>query len=386
MRKVKNILLLVLLSIALMTGTAYAISGQCAGCHTMHYSQNGTLLPSWGTAGPYNNLLLDSCIGCHSGPAGQPTSGNAPIVLRDSGVPAGQGIGNTLAGGDFYWVANGSDALGHNVDILPVGPDAAIFANIGNNPPGWNGDTTTYNIDDFGGVVANNEAAWSTQLTCAGTWGCHGNHDITDNDAGITGTHHNNTGGTSTRASSPTTIGGSYRFCAGISGLEEGTWEWSADASVHNEYFGDTTSDTGAAPNKETISFFCALCHGNYHEAAQIGASATPWLRHPTDLVLMSGSRGTSEYSAYNNAGGPPNALYSNIAPVARGGIPVPAASTNTVVTTAADNTGAIVMCLSCHRAHGSDQPDILRWDYSAIIAGGAGGNIGCFICHTTKD
>lgn len=45
-------------------------------------------------------------------------------------------------------------------------------------------------------------------------------------------------------------------------------------------------------------------------------------------------------------------------------------------------------MCLSCHRVHGSEYPDILRWDYSKMIAGDPGdeeGN-GCFVCHTTKD
>jgi hypothetical protein len=48
----------------------------------------------------------------------------------------------------------------------------------------------------------------------------------------------------------------------------------------------------------------------------------------------------------------------------------------------------AIVMCLSCHRVHGSQYSDILRWDYEAMIANEPGDeeDSGCFVCHSTKD
>ncbi len=48
-----------------------------------------------------------------------------------------------------------------------------------------------------------------------------------------------------------------------------------------------------------------------------------------------------------------------------------------------------MVMCLSCHRSHGSGYDDMLRWDYSGMIAGGGTGTLtgkGCFYCHTDKD
>jgi len=377
MRKITNIIFLVFLSVVLISGTAYAISGVCSNCHTMHASQNGTLMGD----GPHDYLLLYSCIGCHSGPAGQATTANgAPIVLRTDAAPANQGVGGTLAGGDFYWVAQGSDALGHNVDVLPVGQDSAIGTNIGYNPPGWD---TSYNQDALEGDVAENNATWPVQLTCAGAYGCHGDHSKSGNDAGIVGSHHGNTGGSSSQADGATTVGASYRFCAGINGLEHSNWEWNATTSAHNEYFGTTYNDGGGTPSGNdlrTISYFCALCHGEFHKSSDIGGTATPWLRHPTDIVLWaSGTRGTSEYSDYNQGGG-----YSLEAPVARGA--VPATSSSTVNVSATDGTGAIVMCLSCHRAHGSDQPDILRWDYSTIIAGGGSSNAGCFKCHTTKD
>jgi predicted CXXCH cytochrome family protein len=90
----------------------------------------------------------------------------------------------------------------------------------------------------------------------------------------------------------------------------------------------------------------------------------SPWLRHPSDVTLPQ----TDEYGTYD-----PVNNYSTEAPVAWLNPGTPAAGE------------AIVMCLSCHKAHGSDQPDMLRWDYSAMIAGG-GGSGGCFTCHTEKN
>ena len=91
--------------------------------------------------------------------------------------------------------------------------------------------------------------------------------------------------------------------------------------------------------------------------------SSSPWIRHPTDIALPS----TGEYGGYD-----PVNNYSVEAPVAWLD---PANPTR---------AGAVVMCLSCHRAHGSPYPDMLRWDYNAMVAGG-GGSGGCFTCHTQK-
>ncbi|HIC92409.1 MAG TPA: hypothetical protein EYP21_10200 [Syntrophaceae bacterium] len=44
------------------------------------------------------------------------------------------------------------------------------------------------------------------------------------------------------------------------------------------------------------------------------------------------------------------------------------------------------VMCLSCHRAHGSPYADMLRWNYSHMIAGDTTKSGGCFTCHTQKN
>lgn len=394
MRKIFITSFLILLSVALISGSAYALSGVCSNCHTMHYSQNGTILSDWGKEGPYGNLLLATCVGCHTGDT--PTAKNthdAPIIYHTT-APSGQGAGETLAGGDFYWVVAGNDALGHNVYDLPgslPGNHLRSDQNIGGlTPPGWDRLATPGALDD--GAINGGTPVWSDQLRCAGKFGCHGNHTDTESNAAILRSHHSNTGLTANLAVDATTVGSSYRFLGGINGLENSEWNWSETASAHNEYYGvNDTSTRGltyATYNyKRTISYLCAECHGKFHSQIDYNSEAfgSPWARHPTDIVLDRGA-GT-EYSAYNGGTGNPS-TYSLTAPVARGG--VPANSSANVYVNQTDEDGAIVMCLSCHRAHGSNQPDLLRWDYNGMVAGtsgpGSSAGTGCFTCHTTKD
>ena len=70
--------------------------------------------------------------------------------------------------------------------------------------------------------------------------------------------------------------------------------------------------------------------------------------------------------------------IYSVEAPVAR---PTVYSTPSPTVTPGID----VVMCLSCHSAHATPYADILRWDYSDMVAGGSGSG-GCFTCHTQKN
>ena len=91
--------------------------------------------------------------------------------------------------------------------------------------------------------------------------------------------------------------------------------------------------------------------------------SSTLWIRHPTDIALPT----SGEYGVYD-----PTTAYNVQTPVAWLNPSSPARS------------DAVVMCLSCHKAHGSPYPDMLRWDYTTSIAGG-GASGGCLNCHTGK-
>jgi hypothetical protein len=380
MKKASIVMLLVLSSVVLICGSAYAVSGVCSNCHTMHYSQNGTILSDWGAAGPYNYLLLDSCIGCHTGPTTTPyNTHGAPIVMTNNGQPGGgphlQGGGYTNAGGNFYWVASvtnggmGNDRMGHNVSGLSD-EDQFIGQNgPGYTPPGWQTSGTPDALND--GSINGAGSSWSSQLTCAGLYGCHGRHGSSDitADQGILGSHHSNTDGTQTVADGPLTVGGSYRFLGGISGRENSLWNWYESPSVHNEYKG--VDGNSGFTNKTTISYSCAECHGKFH--SETGTGASPWLRHPTDFSLPNDS--AKEYTNYGVSG------YSVEAPVARTDMTI--ASSSSVTPGTGD---AIVMCLSCHRAHGSPESDILRWQYSTQVAGSGDIETGCFVCHRHKN
>ena len=382
---------LVLFAMALVPLASWAqVTGQCADCHTMHNSQDGAAMAmEWdstfsslsSSSTPFPKLLIRSgCLGCH---AGTRTSGpdmldNAAKVLASS-VPTYTltSPAVTSAGGNFWWVKT-TDATGHNVAGI-----ASVDVALSYQPPGFN-----ENYDDAGHGGARNAgvATWSTQLTCAGTNGCHGTAAAADDFTAISGAHHG-----VDHTIDGLTCAKSYRFLNGIVGIEDDDWEHTFSASDHNQYHGEDRADASSGlTNVSTISYLCCECHGVFHSAVD-GGAASPWLRHPTDFDMGNvESDTTKEYQFYNGgAGGGAAAPYSTTAPVASDQGTV----TGVQQTVFAADDDAIVTCISCHRAHGSPYDDLLRWQYnegdaSDIHAGGTGatGNVGCFICHTTKD
>ena len=135
-----------------------AISGSCSDCHTMHNSQNGSAVVS---AGPYRALIRGDCVICHSD-SGSP---KAPTVVSISSEPTYTfgAQDDVTAGGNFYWVIqSGGDAKGHNVNGTGATlPDSNIGSFI---PPGYATNYGTYGRSH----------SWDKALTCAGTYGCHG--------------------------------------------------------------------------------------------------------------------------------------------------------------------------------------------------------------------
>jgi len=376
-----------------------AITQQCGYCHTMHNSQDGgafysPLDPAGVTATSLNGALLRwDCAGCHSGynttasingGAGIPKVNSAPdgaptYLYGDSAGAAN----DTLAGGDFYWVATAGgadDTTGHNVDIV------AAADSMGLTPPGWD--------EGMGTGINSGGATWVTaQLRCAGTYGCHGDHSVPDAFGAISGAHHGDTG-----TVDGLTVGTSYRWlsglttAAGILGTEDADWEWTRQANDHNQYRGEDRLKTAAGDaisSTQTISYLCAKCHGKFHNnnAATADDGITnadnAWMRHPTDYDMANTAAG-SEYKDYPDGTGTIDTRpYSTETPVAD-------ATADTVLATVqlgTANDTAIVTCISCHRAHGSPYKDLVRWDYEADCnASTANAACGCFNCHTTKD
>ncbi len=353
-----------------------SVHGQCSNCHTMHNSQNNapmTYLAGFGTTGgspiPNDTLLRSNCLGCHTGVN---NGGTTPFVYTTSGVRynAPGMPGNALAGGNFYWCVNGGGTGvgfvavggGHNVDMLGVAAGPLT------SPPGYS-DAVSWSTR----VGDQTDMASGGHLTCAGTAGCHGDRTKSTNLSAMWGDHHNTPNSTSAA---------SFRFLKGVTGTEDPDWEYNPDSTHHNEYKGaDRSADS--VVDHTTISSLCAQCHGAFHNSAGTytgvqgiqgpGATmASPWIRHPTDYD-MNHKVGTTEFAAYT--------VYDPMVPVGHSTLED---STSDNVAWGNTSYGAIVMCISCHRAHGSPYASLLRWNYKAWP--GNGGYNGCNTCHTTKD
>jgi predicted CXXCH cytochrome family protein len=386
MKKTLIALFVVLAAMVMVYGVADAkVSGECVNCHTMHNSQDGEPMAvvngAW-DGGPlsgmdaemaFPGLLRAGCISCHSSDNDETihVAGSSDIPIVRTTVPPSA----TLAGGNFYWAENGM-ATGHNVTeddgILLYGPGLPL---------------------DFGGL---DPAIPGSHGHCAGS--CHNKlHNPIRSGAAIEGCrgchfetfHHADPGpfpGGVTNTVPPKLISGdysvdpTYRFLTGhhywgrisggvvvtapgvyVEGVEDSDWEDTVSASDHNVYQGNNTGVAGIVNSvNRSISAFCAACHEHFYTETEHGG----WVRHPVDENLPT----AGEYAAYDYM-----TAYSPEAPVAFEDADAPAAGEGQV------------SCVSCHRPHGTPNDDMLRWDYTTMIAAG-GGSGGCFTCHTTKD
>jgi hypothetical protein len=358
MTNIKLIFQIVIFFVFILNNYSFAkVTGPCSNCHTMHNSQNGGAVArdgagtGWDENGkltggsiqttPLNTLLISGCVGCHSSTTGETIinvgGSRIPIVFNTGGYPP-----KPLAGGNFYHVSRGgaaNDVYGHNVyGISDV--DNNITEEEG--APGRDGGP--------GCKGCHYTLAKAPSLSSLGKNGCEGCH--------YNVAHHDDTKHW-------------YRFLKGhlgdnfyVTGIEESDWEQSPTSDTHNIYQGTTAGYSWGTGLQSThsVSAFCSGCHFEFHE--NMGASSQ-WLRHPTDILLPQ----TGKYEGYN--------------PVTNYSVEAPVAWTDTSNRTRAT---AVVMCLSCHRAHGAPYADILRWDYKSMIAGGGNNTTGCFTCHTRKD
>lgn len=413
------------------------IVGQCSDCHTMHNSEEGAPVarnyavdPTGATksATPNAVLLKYDCLSCH---AMMRSNANTETMAGGSVIPqvyftATAGLNDELAGGDFAWVAGTAGAdlqagetgalndwnrKGHNAAGL-VSPDDKLTG-----PPGFSMGPLDYTAS------STSTLGHSMVVGCAGYNGCHGVRfnsmdtgtvDANGNPilvqrqgiAALVGSHHQDQSGS---LSTATDVWNSYRFLTGTKGYESPDWK-DLNASDHNEYYGQNDADTTQAayyssvgesnfvtnetgqtgcnrchvgdPHTEasttttsvvnrtgTITNFCETCHSEFHSSST-NTGETAFLRHPSDYIIPD----SGEYAAITG--------YTNTAPIARTFVAT-GPQADDATTMAGQN---VVMCLSCHVAHGSPYDHMLRFDYLQIKAGaGTMVNTGCFHCHTAK-
>ena len=349
--------------VAVFCGSALAkVTGPCSDCHTMHNSQDGSHMifntdldgTSGGAhGGGYPSLTRGSCVGCHTGT--NELGGSRPFVYSTSAPDYGS---DTLAGGNFYWVTQ-DGATGHNVKGIPAMSVDGVLTTAPGNPVGYPVGCAT---DSCHQTLFEPADSYNLDTGCQG---CHlaPKHHATQQADGAPALEAN----------------GFFRFLSGhslghgVEGIEDDDWQFTNDANDHNEYLGEAGTHTGTGGfwgiGGNTMTAYCTGCHGNFHIQEDAPTNAN-WIRHPSDAVLPD----SGEYLAYT--------AYDPNVPVAR---PDLASIANTGLVA---NNADMVMCLSCHRAHGSPYDDLLRWDYGAMVAGNAGdaADTGCFKCHSEKD
>lgn len=377
--------------------------GTCADCHTMHNSQNNSPMVFLGTGAAWTSgqmggtgstthsttdirrdaLLVTDCVGCHSNSTADTivTVGSLRIpIVYNTVQPA-----NPLAGGNFYWARSGGDPTkGHNVlGISGVDPNH-------DEAPGTN----------YGGCFGSANCHTSLAVSTAANYsqrpgGCQGCH---------TPKHH---GKPVAALGIENADSGWYRYLGAkdhgevspegdpVIGIEDPNWEQTPDASHHNVYYAGLNqnfpagifSDPGETP--QGIGRFCAGCHHNFHAHGKYkdagaggfpngsGELDDPWIRHPSDKSIPN----SGEYTGLSGV------AYNPTIPVGVQELTAGVVPSTIKIGEALVDKGDKVFCLSCHRAHGSEYSDMLRWNYSGGGMSHSGSSTdGCFFCHREKD
>ena len=312
----------VVVSLVLITSPARAFHdggvAYCAGCHTMHVSQNGGPGYHW-TPGGNPDLLMygnatDTCVRCHYF-RGQMSNG------------LGRG-----PGGDFYWLTKtftwstpeGATASspghthGHNVvcNVFNVPADPLL-----QHAPGG----------DF----------LSSELGCTSCHDPHGNQNF--------------------RMLYDSQIGPRY--------VGDTRFAFTADAPLARGNAGTTLVGGGADETdarhtvyKSGFGEWCANCHAAMFDGAGVSHA------HPADVAL--GTTIADHYNGYLSTdqpgGGDPTISYRGLVPFEA--VDVDLSAVDPANATAGPGPGDRVTCLTCHRAHATPFADAGRWDFAATF------------------
>lgn len=311
-------LILLILDLALLGGLFESVHAgdyhigtenlYCSDCHTMHYSQDDSIPATWGTEGPYGQLLKnltnEMCLMCHDG-----TDPSAPSVMgANEYVPSAGTFKTTLPGRQHslgsidpppgYSGSWGNDPLTCVSCHDPHGN--AYYRNLRTDPGGLPNRTVTYETGEpYGGEAAIQQLV-ITPLT---------EHYTVENirhRQSETGTHY-----------------GLSAWCAGC----------------HTDFYGvGGSANMGGSPTGDTTT-----------------SDMDTWIRHPTLGITMSEGV-TNEHIDGDAENGLGYWWSSQI--LSR--IPYISPSGETGTKYLSDNEPG---CGSCHKAHGSDQLFCLIFD-----------------------
>jgi hypothetical protein len=290
-------------------------------------------------------LMKGVCVNCHTMHSSQGGVTNTPLAQLLAyngcvGCHAIAGADNDTGTGKPTAAPNAPqvDAPALLADMLSGGYFSAVSADGDNNH--------TVGAATGGAATALANAPGSGTTFAAGANGV--DFDCTDCHGEAQGGHHSYTAAGSFKAGTAST--NSYRMLRADKnndGTSDGVRVTSG--SVPSAVWGVNDGYANTMYLAVDMNAFCADCHTDFHTLANT-QSGGEWIRHPTDVNSMTYGVGFTSDAT------------------------VPVGET--------DNH---VMCISCHRAHGSDDADLLRFSYSDNVAGAGGASIGCESCHGAK-
>jgi len=304
-------------------GSAMAFHGggvaHCDGCHSMHNSADN---PRGGSATSADLMkgsdASSTCLNCHQG-----TPGSYHISTANGGTMS--------QGGDFFWVKTDYTWPGRGTNINTS-----------------TGESHGHNIvaADFGFIADTTNASAPGGTMLSATLGCTSCHDP----------HGQVSGGTSA-GSAAISVSGSYGAAAPVDGSIRGNYRILGDDGFKlintPAPVATANGSSGTAVQYGTgMSAWCLNCHSAFADNANM---------HPTDVpVPMAIYNG---YVATGDFTGVVATAFDALVPFERGiadGSDPALAVTSTV---GVEDANDVVMCLSCHRAHGSAFDNALRWD-----------------------
>ena len=354
---------LVIFGAAILTlalgGLAYAFhSGgvaECSGCHSMHAPKTGG-----------SNLLIgtdqsSTCLTCHE-QAGLATPSSYHVSTASADLPVGTPPKQRTPGGDFGWLKKTYSFTVRSATTTEAGQTHGH--NIVATDNGYLPDTD--NTTAPGGTFS------AANLGCQS---CHDPHSQIRrlNDGTFV------KGGTRGAATAPIVASGSYdNSGTPVAGQAFGTYRLLRglnDASQGVTYTGvalavaPSTYNQTEATNQVRVAYgatgintwgnWCATCHPGMHSSGNYV--------HPVDEGL--GSTLAANYNAYVKSGdltGNSATAFTSLVPFAEN------TGDLTVLASHAKNNNSQlggpgdsdkVMCLTCHRAHATGWPEMLRWN-----------------------
>jgi len=436
--------IIVMLGGSTIPQVGHADSTDLAGGNFSHIMNNGSrkghnvsdLSAMFGTTGDDNGGTYGVAPGMYRYSNHTDVFSPDAATFSDNGDKIGTGITNfskfTCAGAAGCHGTRSQVLSGYTDDNIYDVPDVAY----GNGDPStfWSNGDVVYDTFGNGDVITADGTDFYAAIKRVGIPAISGAHH-NSYDGPKYGLNYLNEGGSTHDGQR---VADGYRFIPGLWGYgnEAARWE-NVDAGSHNEYYGDdaglnepgyvmtangdqvdingntndlygngdyveaiqttgnchieghvsgtsarmATTSTLRVPNN-SMSGFCATCHGTFHSVGDLSASyitdsngpnngiSGAFLRHPSDYIIPN----SGEYASFT-------ALPSSLSTlVARNSVYT---APSAIVTPGQD----MVMCLSCHLAHASEYDAMLRFDYTEQQAGNAVAGIGedCLACHTTK-